>query len=71
MTKTFDEDGALIRTETASNIKTFGKHKIPSKFEIVPADKPNQKTIFEILEMNFDVNLSEEFFTQANMKRVK
>lgn len=70
-TTSYDEDGSLLRTELASDIKTFGKHKLPSKFTIIPADKPENKTIFTILEMDFEIKLTEDFFTQANMKRVK
>jgi outer membrane lipoprotein-sorting protein len=70
-TATYDEDGSLVRTELASNIKAFGKNKLPSKFTIIPADKPDHKTVFEILQLDFDVKLTEDFFTQANMKRIK
>ncbi len=70
-TESFDEDGELLRTELASEVKNFGKFTLPSRFTIIPADKPQQKTIFEILELDFDVKLTEDFFTQANMKRVK
>jgi outer membrane lipoprotein-sorting protein len=70
-TESYDEDGELVRTELASNVKMFGTHRLPSKFEIIPADKPKNKTLFEILEMDFTVKLDAAFFTKANMKRVK
>ncbi len=70
-TESYDEDAKLVRTETSADIKTFGKHKLPSKFTIVGADKPQNKTIFELVKMDFEYKLDETFFTQANMKRVK
>lgn len=70
-TISYDEDGEMLRTELSSDIKVFGKHKLPSKFIIIPADKDNQKTIFEIITIDFDVKLTTDFFTQATMKRVK
>jgi len=69
--ESYDEDGILVRTEIASNIKSFGTKKLPSMFTIIPADKENNKTIFEIINIKFDVKLDDSFFSQANMKRVK
>ena len=69
--ESYDEDGILVRTETASKVKTFGKRKLPSLFTIVPAEKKNNKTIFEIIDIQFNLKLEDSFFSQANMKRVK
>jgi len=70
-TEYYDEDDELIRTEMASEIKTFGDRKLPSKLVILPADKPNQRTEVNILSSNFNVNIQESFFSQQNMKRVR
>lgn len=67
----YDEDNELVRTETASEIKTFGDRKLPSKIVILPADKPKQRTEIEVLSSNFNVNIQESFFSQQNMKRVR
>ena len=69
--ESYDEDGFLVRTETASDIKTFGTKKLPSKYTIVPADEEGYKTVFEIVTIKFDIKLDDSFFSQANMKRVK
>lgn len=69
--ESYDEDGYLVRTELASKIKTFGKKKLPSVFTIIPAEKKNNKTIFEIVDIKFDIKLEDSFFSQGNMKRVK
>jgi len=69
--ESYDEDKILVRTEIASKVKTFGKRKLPSVFTIIPADKKNNKTIFEIVDIKFDLKLEDSFFSQANMKRVK
>jgi len=70
-TQYFDEDFELVSTENASNIKKMGDRSIPTRMEIIPADKPNQKTILEIISIEFNINISESFFTQQNMKIVK
>ncbi|MFK5856348.1 MAG: outer membrane lipoprotein-sorting protein [Bacteroidota bacterium] len=69
-TEYYDEDDELIRTEIASEIKQFSDRKLPSKLEIIPADKPNQRTVVNIVSSKFNVKLDEGFFSQQNMKRV-
>ncbi len=67
----FDEDGYLVKTEIASSIKLMGNKKIPTHIEIIPADKPNHKTVVEINSMIFNIPINNNFFSQQNMKRVK
>ncbi len=70
-TEYYDEDDELIRTEIASEVKQFDDRKLPSKLEIIPADKPGQRTVVNVLSSKFNVKLDEGFFSQQNMKRVK
>lgn len=70
ITEYYDEDDELIRTEIASEVKQFGDRKLPSKIEIIPADKPEQKTVIKVISSKFGVKLDEGFFSQQNMKRI-
>lgn len=70
-TESYDEDMYLVKTETASKIMEMGGKVIPTIFTIIPADEPNQKTILTIKSIIFDKDISQSFFTQQNMKRVK
>ncbi|MDR2473846.1 MAG: outer membrane lipoprotein-sorting protein [Tannerella sp.] len=70
-TEFYDEDGALVNTINSFDIKQFGKRRLSSKMEVVPADKPNQKTVMEIIKYDFDTPIEESFFSQQNMKTVK
>lgn len=70
-TEYYDEDNELIRTEEASELKQFDDRKLPSKLEIIPADKPDQRTVVKILSSKYSVKLEESFFSQQNMKRIK
>ncbi len=70
-TEYFDEDGELIRTEITSKVKQFGDRKLPSHIEIIPADKPGQKTVVDVVSAQYNVKLEEGFFSQQNMKRVR
>ena len=67
----YDEDNELIRTEIASEIKNFGDRRLPSKIEIIPADKPGHKTLVIINSSTFNIKIDESFFSQQNMKRVR
>ena len=67
----YDEDNELIRTEIASEIKSFGDRRLPSKIEIIPVDKPGHKTLVIINSSTFNIKIDESFFSQQNMKRVR
>jgi len=67
----YDEDGVLVRTMLGSKPKTFDGHLLPSYSEMVPHNKPGNKTTFETKELDFDVNISQDFFSIQNMSRVR
>lgn len=70
-TEFFDEDDYLVKTHILSDIKFMYDRKIPTHFEIIPEDKPNQKTLVDITSVKFDIKISESFFSQQNMKSIK
>jgi hypothetical protein len=70
-TEYYDEDGVLVRTETASEIKVMGDRRIPTHFEIIPADKPGDKTIVDINKAQFNVAIDDGFFSQQKMKEIR
>jgi outer membrane lipoprotein-sorting protein len=67
----YDEDGYLVRTETGSEMKSFEGRLIPSHIELLPADNPGSRTLLDIIEMKFNINLDESFFSQQNMKTIR
>jgi hypothetical protein len=83
----YDEDNQLVNTMNAYDVKTYsstslvaersrsttnhGTRKLASRLEIIPADKPNQKTRMVIEKFDFDIPIEESFFSQQNMQRVK
>ncbi|WP_299462810.1 outer membrane lipoprotein-sorting protein [uncultured Microscilla sp.] len=68
--KMYDEDGYLVNTMRGSKIKNLGGRVLPSYMEMIPADKPNQKTVLEYKKLVFDKPISDSFFSVQNMKRV-
>jgi outer membrane lipoprotein-sorting protein len=67
----YDEDGELVRTEKASELKMMDGRMLPSRIELLPAEHSGNKTILEIREMKFNIPLQESFFSQQNMKSIK
>jgi len=70
-TEYYDEDDELIRTEIASNVKQYGDRELPSHIEIIPAGKPGHKTVLDVLSSQFNIKITNGFFSQQNMKRVR
>ena len=66
----YDEDGYLVNTMLGKNPKTFDGKLLPSMMEMIPADKPGNKTIMTTISMEFDIDIDESFFTTRNMKSV-
>ena len=71
MSEYYDEDGFLVNTQHAYDIKNFGDRDIPSRMEIVPADKENQKTVLLITSSIFNEPIDDSFFSKQNMKKVR
>lgn len=67
----YDEDGFLVKTELSYDVKEMDGRKIPTRIEIIPADKKNQKTVVVINSMKFNAPIEDAFFSQQNMKRVR
>jgi hypothetical protein len=70
-TEFYDEDDELVNTFDAYDIKTYGNRRLASRMEVIPADKPNQKTVMVIEKYDFDIAVEDNFFSQQNMQRVK
>ncbi len=67
----YDEDDYLVRTERGMEIKTMDGRLLPTVIELVPADKEGHKTILNIVEMKFNIDINDSFFSQQNMKTIR
>ncbi len=67
----YDEEGYLINVMNGSNIKTIGGKLLPAEMEMIPMDKPGQKTVLIYDKLVFDIPIQESFFTVQNMKTVR
>jgi len=66
----YDEENILINTMQSSDIKMMGGRLLPSKTEMIPADKKNQKTVMTFNSIVFDEVINDNFFSPDNMKKV-
>ena len=67
----YDEDDYLIKTELAYDIKNMDGRLIPAKFELVPEEDEGHKTVVVMDEILFNRPISDNFFSQQNMKKVR
>lgn len=71
LVKYYDEDEFLINTLVLSEIKEMGGKIIPTHLEMVPSEEPDHKTIIEYQDLQFDIDINEQFFSIQNTKRVR
>ena len=64
----YDEEGILVNTMTASDVKTMDGRLIPTRFEMLPADKPGHKTIMIYKSIQYNRPIDDGFFTPEKMK---
>lgn len=70
-TEYYDEDENLVKYMTGSKVKEMGGRTIPSYYEMIPVDKPGEKTVLEYTTMEFNLDISPSFFSEQKMKRVR
>lgn len=67
----YDEENNLVKIFTGSEIKNIGGRTLPTRWEMVPINKPNNKTIIEYMKIDFNIEINQSFFSQQNMTRVR
>jgi outer membrane lipoprotein-sorting protein len=67
----YDEFDDLINTMQTSDIKELGGRMLATRMQMIPADKPNQKTEIITHQAQFNFSISEDFFSQSQMKTLR
>jgi outer membrane lipoprotein-sorting protein len=70
-TKFYDEEDNLVNTMTAYEVKMMGGRLVPTRVEMVPTDKKNQKTEIIYKSIVFDKPIDDNFFTLAQLRSLK
>lgn len=64
----YDEDGELARTIEFSGYRTMSGRLVPATMHVLPADKPEERTVLIYRELDFDVGIDESFFSLRTLR---
>lgn len=67
----FDEYCELVNTLVSSEVKLLGGRLLPTRTEMIHADKPGHRTVIVTKSMVLDQPIPEGFFTTQNITRVR
>ncbi len=67
----YDEDGNLENTMYLSDIEDMDDRKMPTHWEMIPADEEGKKTVINVNKAEFNDPIQDVFFSQQNMRRVR
>jgi outer membrane lipoprotein-sorting protein len=65
----FDEDGTLMRIDKFEDIKDFGGVLMPTRFSVLPQDKPGESTTITYLEIDFVTPVTEKEFSLQALRK--
>jgi len=65
----FDEEEKVIRVMSFDQLKTLNDRIVPMRMTLIPTDKPNEKTVVEYHELEFDLSLSDSLFSLKSLQR--
>ncbi|MCA6449870.1 MAG: outer membrane lipoprotein-sorting protein [Chitinophagaceae bacterium] len=68
-TEFFDEEGKLTNTMRGYDIKLMDGRLIPTRVEMIPADKKGHKTEIIYLSVQFNRNIDDNFFSIERIKQ--
>jgi outer membrane lipoprotein-sorting protein len=66
----YDESNELINTMNAFEVKMMDGRLIPTRFEMIPANKKNQKTEMRYVSVIFNRTIDESLFTTDKMRYI-
>jgi len=67
----YDEDEYLINEMVSSDIKEMDGVVMATRMELIPIEKPGNKTVMVINKIKFNEEYEDSFFTVQNMKRIR
>lgn len=70
-TRFYDEDGALINTMNGYDVQLMDGRLLPTRMEMIPAEKRNQKTEIIYRKIIFNKPIDDSFFSIDKMKTLR
>jgi outer membrane lipoprotein-sorting protein len=65
----YDEAGNLSRTMFFKDVRNLGGRMVPAVMELVPEDKPGEKTVVTYDSLELGLGLKPDFFSRATLTR--
>jgi outer membrane lipoprotein-sorting protein len=65
----FDEAMVKVREILFDQVKTIDNRRLPLRMIVQPMDKPEEQTLLQYHQIEFDIPLNEDFFSLRNLKR--
>jgi hypothetical protein len=59
----YDDDGELVRILEYSDYREMGGRLVPAVMVMVPQDKPDERTSVRYSQLDFDIDIDEDFFS--------
>ncbi len=59
----YDEDGKLVRTMSFGEYQMMGGRLVPAVMDMLPQDKPGERTLVRYSELEFDIDIETDFFS--------
>ncbi len=67
----FDEDGQLMRELTFTDYRMMGGRLVPALMTVVPADKPDERTVVRYTDLEFDIDIDADFFSLQRLRSTR
>lgn len=67
----YDQGDELANHIEFSDLREYDNRLFASRMVLIPADKPDQRTIMKYDDLQFDIDIDESFFTRQNMRRMR
>ncbi len=64
----FDEAGVLVRLIRFDDVQTVSGRTIPLRMTVLPVEKPQELTVMQYRQVQFDIELSEDYFSLRQLK---
>jgi len=64
----FAEDGDLVRRISFTDVQTVSGRTIPLRMTVQPLEKPDEQTVMQYRQVQFDVDFPENFFSLGQLK---
>ena len=71
LTRFYDEDMYLMHSIAGHSVRQMDDRLLTSVMEVIPAEEEDQKTVMEYKSIDFDIDISPEFFSVQQMKKIR